>query len=96
MPRYISLISFTEKGIGAIKDWDKRVAAGRERAEKAGAKLVDVYLTFGDYDAVVIADYPDDEAALRGALEYGLTGYGRTRTMRAFGEAEAVRVTKSL
>ena len=30
MARYISLISFTEQGIKTIKDWDKRVAAGRQ------------------------------------------------------------------
>jgi uncharacterized protein with GYD domain len=33
MPRYISLISFTEQGIKSIKDWDKRIGATRERTQ---------------------------------------------------------------
>src|SRR2546426_1536639 len=96
LARYITLISFTEQGIKTIKDWDKRVAAGRERLERAGGKLVDIYLTFGEYDAVAITEAPNDDVALRNALEYGLAGNGRSRTMRAFTQDEAVRVTKQL
>jgi uncharacterized protein with GYD domain len=54
MARYVTLITFTEQGIKTIKDWDKRVAAARERLQKAGGRLVDAYLTLGQYDAVVI------------------------------------------
>jgi uncharacterized protein with GYD domain len=96
MPRYISLISFTEQGIKSIKDWDKRIAASRERLAKSGGALVDVYLTLGPYDAVVITEAPNDDAALRGALEYGLAGNGRTQTMRAFGESEALKVIRAI
>ncbi len=96
MARYIGLISFTEQGIKTIKDWDKRVSGGRERVERSGGKLLDAYLTFGDYDAVVIAEWPSDEAALRGALEYALAGNGRTKTMRAFTMDEAMKVIRTL
>jgi uncharacterized protein with GYD domain len=51
MARYISLISFTEQGIKTIKNWDKRMAATRERLGRARGKLIDVYLTLGEYDA---------------------------------------------
>jgi uncharacterized protein with GYD domain len=96
VPRYITLIRFTEQGIKTIKDWDKRIAASRERLERAGGKLVDVYLTFGEYDAVTITEVSNDDVALRGALEYGLSGNGTTKTMRAFTQDEAVRITKQL
>jgi uncharacterized protein with GYD domain len=96
MPRYITLIQFTEQGIKTIKDWDKRVAASRERFERTGGKLIDVYLTFGEFDAVAITEAPNDEVALRNVLEYGLSGNGRSRTMRAFSPDEAVRITKQL
>jgi uncharacterized protein with GYD domain len=39
MARYITLITFTEQGTKTIKDWDKRVAASRERLERAGGKV---------------------------------------------------------
>ena len=96
MARYITLISFTEQGIKTIKDWDKRIAATRERLDRAGGKLVDVYLTLGEYDAVAITDAPNDEAALRAAIEYGMAGNGRSRTMRAFTAEETVRVVKQI
>jgi uncharacterized protein with GYD domain len=96
MARYITLISFTEQGIKTIKDWDKRVAATRERFDRAGGKLVDVYLTLGEYDAVAITEAPNDEATLRAAIEYGLSGNGRSRTMRAFTSDETVRIVKQL
>jgi len=41
MARYITLINFTEQGIKTIKDWDKRIAATRERLDRAGGgKLI--------------------------------------------------------
>jgi uncharacterized protein with GYD domain len=96
MPRYIALINFTEQGIKTISDWDKRLENARKMLGESGGKLVEAYLTFGPYDAVVITEAKDDDDALRGALRYGLAGNGRSITMRAFNEAEAVRVTKSL
>lgn len=96
MARYIALINFTEQGIKTIKDWDKRVAASRERLEKSGARLVDAYLTFGSYDAIVITEAPNDEVALRSAIEYGMIGNGRSQTLRAFTTEEATRITKQL
>ena len=96
MARYITLITFTEQGIKTIKDWDKRIAPGRDRMQKAGGRLIDAYLTLGQYDAVVIAEGPSDEMALRSALEYGLAGTGRSQTLRAFTESEAMSVIKQL
>ena len=72
------------------------MATTRERLDRVGGKLIDVYLTFGEFDAVAILDAPNDDAALRTALEYGLSGNGRSRTMRAFGQDEATRITKQL
>lgn len=96
MARYITLITFSEQGIKTIKDWDKRVAASRERLERAGGRLVDVYLTLGEFDAVAITEAPNDEVALRSAIEYGLSGNGHSRTMRAFTPDETLRVVKQI
>jgi uncharacterized protein with GYD domain len=96
MSRYISLITFTDHGVKTIGDWDTRLMAARKRLEETGSKLVEAYLTFGPYDAVVITEAADDDTALRDALRYGLAGTGRSVTMRAFTEADAIRVTKSL
>jgi uncharacterized protein with GYD domain len=96
MARYIALINFTEQGIKTLKDWDKRMAATKERLERAGGKLIDVYLTLGEFDAVAITEAPNDEVALRAAIEYGMAGNGRSRTMRAFTAEETVRIVKQV
>ena len=96
MARYIALINFTEQGIKTLKDWDKRMAATKERLERSGGKLIDVYLTLGEFDAVAITEAPNDEVALRAAIEYGMAGNGRSRTMRAFTAEETVRIVKQM
>jgi uncharacterized protein with GYD domain len=96
MARYVALINFTEQGIKTLKDWDKRMAATKERLERAGGKLIDVYLTLGEFDAVAITEAPNDEVALRAAIEYGMAGNGRSRTMRAFTAEETVRIVKQM
>ena len=55
-----------------------------------------MYLTLGEFDAVAITEAPNDEVALRGAVEYGLAGNGRSRTMRAFTPDETIRIVKQL
>ena len=72
------------------------MAATRERLDRAGGKLVDVYLTLGEFDAIAITDAPNDDAALRAAIEYGMAGNGRSRTMRAFTAEETLRIVKQL
>src|SRR2546428_12032524 len=89
MARYVTLINFSEQGIKTINDWDKRVATTRERFQRAGGRLVDVYLTFGDFDAVAIAEWPSDDLALRAALDYGIGGHGAPHTLPAVPQGAA-------
>ena len=96
MATYISLIQYTQQGLAAVKESPKRLDAARKTFEQAGVKIKEFYLVMGKYDIVIIAEAPNDDVALRNALEYGLAGNGRSRTMRAFTSDEAVRVTKQL
>ncbi len=63
MPRYMSLINFTDQGIKDVKNLPKRVQAAREAIEKTGGKLLDWNLTMGQYDVVAISEVPNDSAA---------------------------------
>ena len=40
----------------------------REVAQKLGGRLIDVYYCFGEYDVIVLAELPDDTAALTIAI----------------------------
>jgi uncharacterized protein with GYD domain len=89
---YVILGKFTQKGIETIKDGTGRRNAAKEVAKALGGELKQVYLTFGQYDLVTIAEFPNDEAAATGAMRIGMRGNVSTQTLRAFDESETDRI----
>ena len=96
MPTYISLIQYTDQGIKNVKDSPKRLDDGRKAFAQAGATLKEAYLVMGEYDLVVITEAPNDETVAKVSLALGKLGNVRTRTMRAFTEAEFGKIVGSL
>jgi uncharacterized protein with GYD domain len=92
MPTYISLVSWTEKGIGDFKGTIARSDAAQSLAAKHGGSIESIFWTIGPYDLVVVSEAPDDESATAFALELGAQGNVRTTTMRGFdaGEMQAI------
>jgi len=95
MPHYILLVNWTDQGIRNVKETTKRAEAGRRTAEKLGGKL-QVFYTLGEYDIVCLAEMPNDEAAMKLALSLGSLGNIRTKTLRAWTEAEAAKIVAQL
>ena len=96
MPTYISLIQYTDQGIQKIKESPARLDHARKGYEAAGGKIKDFFLVMGEYDIVIVAELPNDEAVARLSLTLGSTGNIRTRTMRAFNEGEYRKLIQSL
>src|SRR5712692_7335838 len=96
MPRYVSLVQYTAKGMEAIKESPKRLDAARKAFDDAGAKLKDFYLVMGEYDIVIVVDAPNDEVVAKVSLMLGAKGSVRTHTSRAFTEAEYRKIISSL
>jgi uncharacterized protein with GYD domain len=90
MATYVSLVSWTDKGVAAYKDTLNRAEAAKQLAEKLGGTLKDTYWTLGPYDVVAISEMPDDETATAFALGLSSQGNVRTTTLRAF-TADEVR-----
>ena len=84
MPTYISLTSFTEQGIKNFRDTIRRAEDYWGLAEKSGGQVRQLLWTLGEYDLVVVADFPDDETATAVLLQVGALGNIRTKTMLAF------------
>lgn len=96
MPTYISLYKLTQKGVETIKESPKRVTKNIEALKTLGIEVKGFYLTMGQYDLVVIAEAPDDEAAAKAALSIGMQGNVSSETLRAFNQEEYQRIIAGL
>ena len=96
MPHYVTLVHYTQQGISKIKDSPSRLDAARKAAEAEGGKINAWYLTMGQYDAVLISEFPSDEACAKFSLSAGSLGNISTETLKAFPEAEYRKIVGSL
>ena len=65
MGHYITLIRYTQQGAAKIKESPARLDKARKAAEAAGGKIHAWYLTMGKYDAVIVSEFPNDEASAK-------------------------------
>jgi uncharacterized protein with GYD domain len=84
MPKYISLINWTDQGIKNFKESGERGDQAAALAEKMGGHFEEIYWTQGQYDIVAVSEFPDDETATAFLLQVGGLGNIRTSTLRAF------------
>jgi uncharacterized protein with GYD domain len=84
MPRYVSLIDWTQQGVADFKDTVDRYEAAQQQFQQLGVNFIDVYWTLGEHDIVAVLEAPDDETATAALLATGAQGNIRTNTMRAF------------
>ena len=96
MPTYISFLQYTQQGIQKIKESPTRLDHAKKGYEAAGGKIKDFYMVMGEYDLVIVAELPNDEAVAKLALTLGSAGNIRTVTSRAFTEAEYRKIVQSL
>ena len=76
MPHFLIKAKYTQEGIAGVKraGGTSRRDAVAKMAESAGGKLVSFYFAFGDTDAYVVADLPDNVAAAGVAMTVGASG----------------------
>ena len=96
MATYITLLKYTEQGIKTIKESPSRLEKARQLLKSLGGELKSFHLVQGRYDAIVIAEAPNDEVVAKFALASGSQGNVRTETTRAFTEEEYRRIISGL
>jgi uncharacterized protein with GYD domain len=84
MPIYVSLVNWTEQGVKNFRDTGRRADDYRGLVEKSGGQVRQLLWTLGEYDLVVVTDFPDDETATTVLLQTVAGGNVRTKTMKAF------------
>jgi uncharacterized protein with GYD domain len=96
MLTYVILMNLTEQGMKTVKESPKRIDAMGQAVEKAGAKLVAMFSTLGEYDYVAIAEVPSEEVGMSLLLTLGMLGNVRTKTLRAFTKQEFTKIVEKL
>ena len=95
MAKYISLLKYSKDALAGFGDLEQRLAEARAGAAQIGITIESYYLTLGKYDAVVIADAPDNETLAKFVLAMAGTGRFSIQTLPAFDEATAVGLAGS-
>jgi uncharacterized protein with GYD domain len=86
MPKYIRLTKLTEEGRKNINESKARTERMRKIAEETGGEIEAVYLTFGEYDFVTVANFPDHGSYAEFSLKAGKEGAYESQTMKAVEE----------
>ena len=82
MPKYMIEASYTTQGVEGVRSkggTDRRDAVA-DTVKGVGGKLEGFYFGFGEHDAIVIVDLPDDEAAAAVALIVNAAGGATVQT----------------
>jgi uncharacterized protein with GYD domain len=93
---FIGMLSWTDQGIRSVKDTPKRVQAAKEAAKKLGIDIKHIFLTTGEFDLLTILEAPDGDKIAKFTMAAGAQGNIRTRTVRAWPEAEMIKLISEL
>jgi len=88
MPKYITLIRFTEQGAKNIRQSTARARAFAEAVAKAGVKVEAQYWTTGNYDGALVLSADSERKVLHALTELAAHGNVRTETLQAFDAKE--------
>jgi uncharacterized protein with GYD domain len=82
MPKFLIEASYTQDGVKGVQSagGSARREAVAHVAESVGGRLEAFYFAFGERDALVIVDLPDNESAAAIALTVNAAGGARTKT----------------
>jgi len=101
MPFYLIQASYSAPAVGAmVKNPQDRAAAVRPTIEKMGGKLHGLWLAFGEYDIVAIAEMPDSVSAAAFSMAIGSSGamsaYRTTPLLTMTEATEAMKKASSI
>jgi len=91
MPTFLITANWTEQGIVP-----KRDAAARKAAKKLGVEIKQIYLTSGESDILAIVESASGDNVAKLCMAIGARGNVRTRTVRAWSEAEYTKLIAAL
>ena len=97
MPKYLLEVRYTHEGLKGVvaKGGSARVKAATTAIESAGGTVESFHFAFGDNDAYVVADFPDNASAAAVALTVGAAGGAAVKTVALLAPEEVDRAAKA-
>jgi uncharacterized protein with GYD domain len=100
MPLFLSQVAYNEEGWQAlVSNPQNRMEAIRPVVDKLGGRILNAYFAFGDYDFILISEFPDNVSAAALAIAAAAGGAVKsiktTPLMEATEGLEAVRKAAS-
>jgi uncharacterized protein with GYD domain len=92
MRSYVILLNWTDQGAKNSHETIKRAKAFHTLIESRGGKVREHLYTLGEYDIVMVIEFPDDDDAAAAVLALASLGNVRTKTMRAFTDGETAAI----
>jgi uncharacterized protein with GYD domain len=91
MPKYLFEAKYTPEGVRGLKEAgaSSRAKAVNDMATGLGGSLDAFYFAFGDVDAYVVVDLPDDRAAAAAAFTVGASAATQLKTIKLLTLEEA-------
>jgi uncharacterized protein with GYD domain len=96
MATFVVLVKWTEKSFGALKEAAAAAAEIKKFIKAAGADIKGWYMLMGQYDEMCILEAPDAETVAKIVIPLSAKYGGKTETMQAFSEAEAMKLMAAL
>ena len=96
MPKFLIEASYSTDGVKGVQSagGTSRSEAVAQVAESVGGSLESFYFAFGDSDAYVVVDLPDNESAAAVALTVNATGAATVKTVVLLTPAEVDAAAK--
>ncbi len=83
MALYVQLVKFNREGVMRIREVSRDFAEVQRFNESLGGKFLYVVACFGEYDFVALVEYPNEEAAWKGAAFAAAQGNASIQTLPA-------------
>jgi uncharacterized protein with GYD domain len=96
MALYVHLSKLTRDGTTKIRELSPEYSKWKHFVESLGCKPVCVVACFGEYDFVVVADYPDEVAAMKAVGYATALGVVRIQTLPACAIEDFIKVMSEL
>ena len=96
MATFITLLSWTQKGIENVRDGPDRLDAARKVFRELGGEIKSFHLVMGRCDADIVSEAPSADVVAKALLAICSKGNAKTETMQAFTEDEFRKIISAL